>query len=63
MAKSNRGGKRKGAGRPSIGKGSIRQLRMLDSQVKAIMKWAKKQPDKPTFSESVRRLVNYALDR
>ncbi len=61
MAKSKRGGRRKGAGRPATGQASVRQLRMPDPQVKAVMQWAKKQTDKPTFSEAIRRLVAKAL--
>jgi len=61
MAKSSWGGKRKGAGRPETGAIPVRQVRMPDSQVKAVIQWAKKQADKPTFSEAVRRLLAKAL--
>lgn len=62
MAKSKRGGKRKGAGRPSIGNASIRQIRVPAALSDAITQWSKKQADKPTFSEAVRRLVAKALN-
>jgi hypothetical protein len=61
MAKSKRGGKRKGAGRPATGQIPNRQIRIPDSLVKAVNQWAKRQADKPTFSEAVRRLLGKAL--
>lgn len=39
----------------------MRQLRMPDAQYDAVAKWAAKQADKPTWSEAVRRMLDYAL--
>lgn len=59
--KRKRGGKRPGAGRPATGTDPMRGVRMPDSMVQAVMKWAAKQPDKPTFAEAVRRIISKAL--
>lgn len=55
------GGKRTGAGRPATGRDPVRQLRMPATLTDAVTQWAKKQTDKPTFSEAIRRLVAKAL--
>ena len=39
----------------------MRQLRMSSEQADAVADWAKRQPDKPNWSEAVRRLVDVAL--
>lgn len=56
-----RGGKRPGSGRKPTGRDPVRQLRMPDALVAEVMGWAKRQADRPTFSEAVRRLVAKAL--
>lgn len=63
LKKAKHGGKRKGAGRPATGKAPMRGVRMSDSQVAEVESWARRQPDKPGFSEAVRRLVAWALER
>lgn len=49
-------------GRPATGQDPVRAIRMDDSQAKAVESWARKQADKPSFSEAVRRLVAKALN-
>lgn len=61
MDKPKHGGKRKGAGRPATGRDPMRGVRMPDSMVQAVMKWAAKQSDKPTFAEAVRRIISRTL--
>jgi hypothetical protein len=61
MKKVKHGGKRAGSGRKAKGKAPVRGIRMDDSQVKAVESWARKQGDRPGFSEAIRRLVAYAL--
>lgn len=39
----------------------MRQLRMAPEQAEAVTAWAKRQPDKPNWSEAVRRLVAKGL--
>jgi hypothetical protein len=48
-------------GRPATGQDPIRHIRMADPLANEVNKWARKQPDRPTFSEAVRRLVMKAL--
>lgn len=54
--------KPKKRGRPATGKDPMRGVRMSDDAAAQVMAWAKKQADKPTFSEAVRRLVAKALN-
>jgi hypothetical protein len=37
-------------------------LRMSKATRAAVKKWASSQPDKPNFSEAVRRLIDIALE-
>jgi hypothetical protein len=63
MAKhAKHGGKRKGAGRPATGHAPMRGVRMDEAQVRAVKAWARRQSDRPTFSEAIRQLVARALD-
>lgn len=39
----------------------MRQLRMSKEQAAAVTAWAASQPDKPNWSEAVRRLIERAL--
>jgi hypothetical protein len=41
----------------------MRQLRMAKEQAAAVTAWAKRQEDRPNWSEAVRRLVAFALER
>lgn len=59
--KDKRGGKRPGAGRPATGRDPLRGVRMPEKLYSAILRWAKSEPDHPTFAEAVRRLVTKAL--
>lgn len=63
MKSDNRkhGGKRKGSGRPATGTDTMRGIRMPQTMYAAILKWAKAQPDGPTFAEAVRRIISKAL--
>ena len=62
MAKRKRTTKR--IGRPPTGKARpLRQLRMSKDQADAVTAWAVRQPDKPNWSEAVRRLVETGLAR
>lgn len=54
---------KKRRGRPATGKDPLRAIRMSYVQSSAIEAWAKKQADKPSWSEAVRRLVAYALEK
>jgi len=40
----------------------MRQLRMSKEQTAAVFEWAERQPDKPNWSEAVRRLIERALE-
>jgi hypothetical protein len=54
----------KRVGRPLIADKALpmRQLRMSKEQSDAITAWARRQSDKPNWSEAVRRLLQAALD-
>jgi len=54
--------KPKKRGRPATGKDPMRGVRMSAALADAVAAWARKQADKPTFSEAVRRLVMKALN-
>ena len=58
-----RGGKRLGAGRPATGRDPVRPIRMSDLLVADVKAWAKRQPDKPSLSAAIRRLVEQALGK
>lgn len=55
------GGKRPGAGRPATGTDPVRTFRFSDEFVASLDEWAERQPDKPSRSETIRRLVDIAL--
>jgi hypothetical protein len=62
-ASRKHGGKRKGAGRPiTTGTYPSKPIRFPPTLSSAVEAWAKKQADKPTFSEAIRRLVAKALN-
>lgn len=63
MKSDNRkhGGKRKGSGRPATGTDPMRGIRMPPKMYDTVLKWAKRQPDKPVFAEAVRRIISKAL--
>jgi hypothetical protein len=39
----------------------LHSVRMSDDVQAAVEAWAKKQPDKPGFSEAIRRLIDHGL--
>lgn len=48
-------------GRPPTGKDPVSAIRLSGELRAEIEAWAAKQPDKPTRSEAIRRLVEEAL--
>jgi hypothetical protein len=55
------GGKRTGAGRPATGRDPTRTFRLSDEFMAQLDAWAARQPNKPSRSEAIRRLVEMAL--
>jgi hypothetical protein len=55
------GGKRPGAGRPATGTDPARTIRLSDEFMARLDDWAAGQPDKPSRSEAIRRLVEVGL--
>jgi pyocin large subunit-like protein len=53
--------KLKKRGRPTTGKGPLMGFRASSDIRAAIVKWAEAQPDTPTISEAIRRLVEIGL--
>jgi hypothetical protein len=49
-------------GRPPTGMDPMVGVRMPPAKRKEIAKWAAAQPDRPSFSEAVRRLVDIGLN-
>jgi hypothetical protein len=48
-------------GRPATGKDPIRTFRLSDEKVAEIDAWAARQPDKPSRSEALRRLIDLGM--
>jgi hypothetical protein len=48
-------------GRPATGKDPLMGFRASPVMRASVVKWAENQPDKPTLSESIRRLVELGL--
>jgi hypothetical protein len=48
-------------GRPATGKDPVSAIRLSLPLKAAIDNWAKQQPDKPSRSEAIRQLVEFAL--
>jgi len=48
-------------GRPATGKDPIRTFRLSDEKIAEIDAWAARQPDKPSRSEALRRLIEFGL--
>jgi hypothetical protein len=44
-------------GRPATGQDPIRTFRLSDEKIAEIDAWAARQPDKPSRSEALRRLI------
>ena len=53
--------KQKSAGRPATGKTPMMGFRADPVIRAATVRWAEKQPDQPTLSEAIRRLVELGL--
>jgi hypothetical protein len=53
--------KRRG-GRPATGHDPVTALRMPAALAARIEEWAKQQPDKPSRSESIRRMIEIVLN-
>jgi hypothetical protein len=58
-----RGGKRPGAGRPATGKDPVLTLRAPPALTGRVEDWAKRQADRPSRSEALRRLVELGLKK
>jgi hypothetical protein len=52
---------KKKRGRPATGRDPVSAIRLSPSLKSAIDNWAKRQNDKPSRSEAIRRLVEFAL--
>jgi metal-responsive CopG/Arc/MetJ family transcriptional regulator len=48
-------------GRPATGRDPVLTVRLPSTLRSAIQSWAKKQKDKPSRSEAIRRLIEFAL--
>jgi hypothetical protein len=55
------GGKRAGAGRPATGRDPVTAIRLSPEMRDTVDQWAARQPDKPTRSEAIRRLVELGV--
>jgi hypothetical protein len=53
--------KKRKRGRPATGKDPVSAIRLSPGLRMAIEAWAKQQPDKPSRSEAIRQLVEFAL--
>ncbi len=53
--------RRKRPGRPATGRDPVTAIRLSEDLRTRVDKWAQSQPDKPSRSEAVRRLVDRAL--
>jgi hypothetical protein len=53
--------RQKKRGRPKTGITPMVSLRLSSEAQKAVEAWARRQPDKPTMSEAIRRLVERGL--
>jgi hypothetical protein len=49
-------------GRPATGKDPVTAIRLSPKMRSAIDQWREAQPDKPSRSEAIRRLLTAALD-
>ena len=56
-----RGGKRPGSGRKPTGTDPARTIRLSDDFIDKVDAWAADQPDLPSRSEAIRRLVELGL--
>ena len=61
MAKKSIPVVRKKRGRPATGQDPVSAIRLSPALRSAIEAWAKQQPDKPSRSEAIRQLVEFAL--
>jgi hypothetical protein len=53
--------KRKKPGRPATGTDPLMGFRASPVMRASVVRWAENQPDKPTLSEAIRRLVELGL--
>jgi hypothetical protein len=52
---------KKKTGRPATGKDPMVGVRMPPEKRREVEEWAAAQPDKPSFSEAIRRLIDLGL--
>lgn len=48
-------------GRPATGREPIRTFRLSDEKLAEVDAWAARQPDKPSRSEALRRLIDLGM--
>jgi hypothetical protein len=53
---------KKKMGRPATGRDPIRTFRLSDEKVAEIDAWAARQPEKPSRSEALRRLIDLGIE-
>jgi hypothetical protein len=53
---------KKKMGRPATGRDPIRTFRLSDEKVAEIDAWAARQPDNPSRSEALRRLIDLGIE-
>jgi hypothetical protein len=53
--------KPKKRGRPATGKDPLMGFRASPEMRAAVVRWAENEPDQPTLSEAIRRLVEFGL--
>jgi Arc/MetJ-type ribon-helix-helix transcriptional regulator len=61
MAKKSIAVTQKKRGRPATGHDPVLTVRLPPAITSAIESWAKQQDDKPSRSEAIRRLIEFAL--
>jgi hypothetical protein len=61
MAKANKNVVRKPPGRPATGQDPVTAIRLSSEMRETVDEWASRQPDTPSRSEAIRRLVEIAL--
>jgi len=52
---------KKKRGRPATGRDPVTAIRLSQKLRASVDRWARQQPDKPSRSEAIRRLLEYAI--
>lgn len=61
MAKATKNVVRKRPGRPATGQDPVTAIRLSPEMRQTVDAWAARQPDKPSRSEAIRRLIEQAM--